>query len=286
MRDFDPHAILHLLGHHRIPALPMVPAMLQAVLATPGAAEADFTSVRHVVYGAAPMPPTLLERAIDVMGCGFVQTYGMTESTIVTVLDAGDHQLPPVPQMLSVGRPLQEVDLKIVDSEGATVASGEVGEIVVRTPVLMKGYWNQPDATAEVLQDGWFRTGDAACLDEGGYVYLKDRVKDTIISGGENIYPAEVENALYEHAAVKEVAVVGVPDERWGEVPKAFVVLEDGAELDEDALTAHVAQRIARYKLPKHFAAVSALPRTASGKVLRRELRDRERVAAASTSVD
>jgi len=274
MPDFDPAAILALLSRYRVPALPLVAAMLQAVLSTVGATETDFGTVRHVVYGAAPIPPALLRRAIDMIGCGFVQTYGMTESTIVTVLDAEDHQLPTIPAMLSVGQPMPEIELEIVDDRGAPVPDGEIGEIIVRTPVLMKGYWRQPDATAEVIKDGWFHTGDAGYLSKDGYLYLKDRVKDTIISGGENIYPAEVENALYEHPSIKEVAVVGVPDDTWGEVPKAFIVPEEGAVLDESALLSHTEQRIARYKLPKHFAVVTALPRTASGKVLRRVLRD------------
>jgi long-chain acyl-CoA synthetase len=286
MRDFDPSAVLKLLGEHRIPALPLVSAMLQAVLAAPEVESTDFSSVRYVVYGAAPMPPTLLRKAIDVIGCDFVQTYGLTESTIVTVLDADDHRLPPPPQMVSVGRPLPEVKLKLVDADGVTVPTGEVGEITIQSPVVMRGYWRQPDATSEVLEDGWFRTGDAAVLDEHGYVYLKDRVKDTIISGGENVYPAEIENALFEHPSVKDVAVVGVPDKRWGEVPKAFIVLADGAELDPDELLAHATERIARYKLPKQFEAIDVLPRTASGKVLRRELRDQSaRVTAAPARV-
>jgi len=275
MRDFDPAAILAILGRWRVPALPMVPAMLQAFLATPGAESTDFSAVRFVVYGAAPMPGALLERAMDVIGCDFVQSYGMTESTIVTVLDAADHQLPPTPRMQSVGRPLPGVDVKIVDAPGRTPGPDDVGQIAIRTPVLMRGYWNLPDETAASTRDGWFLTGDAGSIDTEGYLYLKDRVKDTIISGGENIYPAEVENALYDHPSVDDVAVVGVADDRWGEVPKAFVVLCDGARLEPEALTAHAAERIARYKLPKHFEAIEALPRTASGKVLRRELRER-----------
>jgi long-chain acyl-CoA synthetase len=247
--------------------------MLQAVLATPDAASTDFSYVRHIVYGAASMPPALLRAAIDTIGCGFVQTYGLTESTIVTVLDAVDHGDPDAACMLSVGRPMAEVELKIVDSHGQELSVGETGEIIVRSPVLMSGYFNQPEATAAALVDGWLHTGDAGALDDEGYVYLKDRIKDMIVSGGENIYPAEVENVLFEHPSVREVAVVGVPDERWGEVPKAYIVLAPEAELDADALLLHARERIAAYKLPKHFEAIAALPRTASGKVMRRELR-------------
>jgi acyl-CoA synthetase (AMP-forming)/AMP-acid ligase II len=208
------------------------------------------------------------------MGCDFVQMYGATESTIVTVLDADDHQLPAVPQMLSVGKPLAEVELAVVDRDDVPVPIGDIGEIVIKSPVLLSGYWHLADATAEAFRGGWFHTGDAGCLDEAGYVYLKDRVKDTIISGGENVYPAEVENALYEHPDVKEVAVVGVPDDHWGEVPKAFVVLAPGAEFSPDDLRSFAAERLAKFKVPREFAAAEALPRNAAGKVLRRELRE------------
>lgn len=274
MRDFDPSLMMELTNAHSVPALPLVTPMLQIFLNTPGVDDVDFSNVKHVVYGSSPIPPTLLQRAIDVMGCDFVQMYGATESTIITVLDAEDHRLPPVPQMLSVGKPLTEVELAVVDWDDVPVPVGEIGQIVIKSPVILSGYWHLPDATAEAFRGGWFHTGDAGCLDEAGYVYLKDRVKDTIISGGENVYPAEVENALYEHPTVKEVAVVGVPDDRWGEVPKAFVVLAEGAAFNPEELRVFAADRLAKFKVPKHYAAVDALPRNAAGKVLRRELRE------------
>jgi len=214
-----------------------------------------------------------LRKALDVMGCGFVQMYGATESTIVTVLDADEHQLPPVPRMLSVGRPMDGVELVVLDPDGNELPTGEIGELAIKSPVLTTGYWHMPEATSEAFRGGWFHTGDAGYVDEAGYVFLKDRVKDTIISGGENVYPAEVENVLYDHPSVKEVAVVGVPDERWGEVPKAFIVLAPGSEIDEEELRAFAAEHLAKFKVPRHFSAVAALPRNASGKVLRRELR-------------
>ncbi|WP_111511485.1 long-chain-fatty-acid--CoA ligase [Mycobacterium kyogaense] len=274
MRDFDPKLIMELTGTHSVPALPLVTPMLQIFLNAPGVEAVDFSRVRHVVYGSAPIPPTLLQRAIDVMGCGFVQMYGATESTIITVLDAEDHQLPPVPRMLSVGKPLAEVELAVVDRNDKPVPVGEIGEIVIKSPVILSGYWRLPDATAEAFRGEWFHTGDAGCLDDAGYVYLKDRMKDTIISGGENVYPAEVENALYEHPDVKEVAVVGIADDRWGEVPKAFVVLTAGASFSVEELRAFAAERLAKFKVPKEFESVEALPRNAAGKVLRRELRE------------
>jgi acyl-CoA synthetase (AMP-forming)/AMP-acid ligase II len=274
MRDFDPKLMMELTNAYSVPALPLVTPMLQIFLNTPGVDDVDFSNVKHVVYGSSPIPPTLLQRAIDVMGCDFVQMYGATESTIVTVLDADDHQLPAVPQMLSVGKPLAEVQLAVVDRDDVPVPTGDIGEIVIKSPVLLSGYWHLPDATAEAFRGGWFHTGDAGCLDEAGYVYLKDRVKDTIISGGENVYPAEVENVLYEHPDVKEVAVVGVPDDRWGQVPKAFVVLAQGATFSPDDLRSFAAEKLAKFKVPRDFASVEALPRNAAGKVLRRELRE------------
>jgi acyl-CoA synthetase (AMP-forming)/AMP-acid ligase II len=276
MRDFDPQQIIDLTKTYDVPALPLVTPMLQMFLNTPGIDDVDFSCVKHVVYGSSPIPAVLLKRAIDVMKCDFVQMYGATESTIVTVLDADDHQLPPVPRMLSVGRPLAEVELAIVDRADKPVAVGEIGEIVIKSPVILSGYWHLPEATDEAFQGGWFHTGDAGCLDEDGYLYLKDRVKDTIISGGENVYPAEVENALYDHPSVKEVAVVGVADDRWGEVPKAFIVLKQGADFRPDEIRSFALARLAKFKVPQHFSAVDSLPRNAAGKVLRRELRDRE----------
>ena len=273
MREFDPVVLLSLVSEYPVPALPLVTPMLQIFLNTPGVEEADFSSVRYVVYGASPIPPGLLRKALDVMGCGFVQMYGATESTIVTVLDADEHQLPPVPRMLSVGRPMDGVELVVLDPDGNELPTGEIGELAIKSPVLTTGYWHMPEATSEAFRGGWFHTGDAGYVDEAGYVFLKDRVKDTIISGGENVYPAEVENVLYDHPSVKEVAVVGVPDERWGEVPKAFIVLAPGSEIDEEELRAFAAEHLAKFKVPRHFSAVAALPRNASGKVLRRELR-------------
>lgn len=274
MRDFDPKLVMELSNAHSVPALPLVTPMLQILLNTPGVEDVNFSRVKHVVYGSAPIPPGLLRRAIDVMGCDFVQIYGATESTIVTVLDAEDHLLPPTPRMQSVGTPLAEVELAVVDRDDEPVPIGEIGEIVIKSPVILSGYWHLPDATAEAFRGGWFHTGDAGCLDDAGYVYLKDRVTDTIISGGENVYPAEVENALYEHPDVKEVAVIGVADDRWGQVPKAFVVLAQDAVFRADDLRSFAAERLAKFKVPRDFAVVGSLPRNAAGKVLRTKLRE------------
>ena len=271
--DFDPGDVLRAIDREPIGIVSGVPAMLEALLDHPLAAETDFTELRYFFYGASPMPPSLLRRAMEVMSCGFAQFYGMTESTMVTFLAPSDHDPEGNERMLSVGRALPGVEISIVDEADKELPPGSIGEIAIRTPVLMSGYWKRLEATADACRGDRFHTGDAGYLDPDGYLYLKDRVKDTIISGGENIYPAEVEHALYDHPSVHEVAVVGVPDETWGEVPKAFIVLTPDATLDGEDLRRFASERIARYKLPKRFESIEELPRTASGKVLRRNLR-------------
>ena len=205
-----------------------------------------------------------------------MQMYGMTETAgPIVILAPADHDSRNANRLQSVGRPLDGVELKIVDSAGEPLPTGAVGEVVTRSPANMDGYFGMPEATAQTLaHDGWLRTGDAGYLDADGYLFLKDRVKDMIISGGENIYPAEVENALIGHPSVAEVAVIGVPDERWGEAVRAVVVPNPGAPRDDADLMAWAAGRIARYKLPKSIEWVDALPRNHTGKVLRRILRD------------
>jgi acyl-CoA synthetase (AMP-forming)/AMP-acid ligase II len=201
--------------------------------------------------------------------------YGMTETSgTITALAPEDHDPAKGGRMRSVGRPLAGVEIKIIDAEGRQVEVGATGEIATRSAANMAGYFENPVATAEVVDAaGWLRTGDAGSVDADGFLYLHDRVKDMIISGGENIYPAEVENAIFGHPAVAEVAVIGVPDEKWGEAVKAVIVPAPGAHRDDAAVIAWAAERIARYKLPKAIAWVDALPRNHTGKVLRRELR-------------
>ena len=208
-------------------------------------------------------------------GCGFVQMYGMTETSgTITTLNPEDHDVSGNPRMRSVGKPLTGVEIKIIDENGNRLLAGQVGEIATRSAQNMKGYWNLPEATAATIDgDSWLRTGDAGYLDEDGYLFIHDRVKDMIISGGENVYPAEVENAVYSHPAVADVAVIGVPDEKWGEAVKACVVLKDGAQASEVDIIAHARQSIAGYKCPKSVDFITALPRNPSGKILRRELR-------------
>ncbi|MDX2235610.1 MAG: AMP-binding protein, partial [Hyphomonadaceae bacterium] len=214
-----------------------------------------------------------LVRAQARFGCGFLQFYGMTETVGAgTYLPPEAHD-PAKGKLRSCGIPWPGVEVKVVDAEGAEMPVGAVGEIVIRAPIVMKGYFNKPDGTAEAIRNGWMHTGDAAYKDADGYFFIYDRVKDMIVTGGENVYPAEVENAVFGHPAVADVAVIGVPDDKWGEAVKAVVVLKPGESADEAAIIAWARERVAGYKAPKSVDFVSAIPRNPTGKVLRRELR-------------
>lgn len=273
--EYDPTKALDLIENYNISKIFMVPAAIQIMLNHPRVAEVDFSRLKYITYGASPIPLELMKAAMDRFGCGFVQMYGMTETsgTIVT-LDPEDHDPRGNPKMRSVGKPLPGVEVKIIDEAGKAVGPNEVGEIATRSEQNMRGYWNLPEATAKTIdEEGWLRTGDAGYLDEDGYLYIHDRVKDMIISGGENVYPAEVENAVYSHPKVADVAVIGVPDEKWGEAVKACVVVKKGETLSEAEVIAHARQHIAGYKCPKSVDFIEALPRNPSGKILRRELR-------------
>ena len=230
--------------------------------------------MRALTYGASPISEDLLKRASARFGCEFIQLYGMTETCGAgTFLPYAAHD-PAKGKLRSCGVAWPGVELKIVAADGEDVARGVVGEIVVRSPVVMKGYWNKPDATAASIRDRWMRTGDAAYMDEDGYVFIYDRVKDMIVTGGENVYPAEVENALFCHPAIADAAVIGVPDDTWGEAVKAIVVLKSGATPDAADIIAWVRARIANFKTPKSVDFVEAIPRNLSGKILRRQLRE------------
>ncbi|WP_454752750.1 fatty acid--CoA ligase [Cupriavidus necator] len=275
-REFDPRAVLDFIEQERISKLFMVPAAMQIVLRDPRARQVDYSRLKYLLYGAAPIPAALLREGIEVFGCGFVQQYGMTETTgTIVALPPEDHTTEEVPRMRAAGKPLPGVELKVVDYEGRQLAPGEVGEVVVRAQHNMAGYWKQPEETARAIDaEGWLRTGDAGYMDAEGYLYIHDRVKDMIISGGENVYPAEVESAIYGHPQVADVAVIGVPDEKWGEAVKAIVVLKPGLEADRDGIIAWTRQRLAGFKVPKSIDFVDALPRNPSGKLLRRKLRE------------
>lgn len=275
-KEFSSAAWLDAITEHKVNRAFLVPAALRLVLDDPRLPGLDVSSLNYVSYGASPIQPEVLSRALELLGCQFVHLYGMTECMAsVTALDPDEHSLDFGPRMKSVGLPLPEVEVRIVDAEGRELPDGEIGEIQLRAPFTMVGYWNRPEASAEAYaEDNWMRTGDAGYKDADGYLYICDRVRDMIISGGENVYPVEVENAVTSHPAIEEVAVIGIPDARWGEAVAAIVVLKPGATIDADALIAWTRERIARYKCPRSVHVVAALPRNASGKVLRRTLRE------------
>jgi fatty-acyl-CoA synthase len=274
-REFDPTKILDFFENSKISKLFMVPAAMQFVVRQPRAREVDFSRLRFMLYGASPIPAALLKECIEVFKCGFVQLYGMTETTgTIVALPPEDH-VEGLERMRSAGKPLPGVELAILDADGKSLPPREVGEIATRSGSNMVGYWNLPEATAKTLdKDNWLRTGDAGYLDEDGYLYIHDRIKDMIISGGENIYPAEVESAICDHPDVAEAAVVGVPDDQWGEAVKAIVVMKPGRSATAVDIIKFARERIAAFKTPKTVDFIPALPRNASGKILRRNLRD------------
>lgn len=273
LRDVVPAAILDAIERHRVTNMLLVPAVIASLLDTPEVDSTDHSALRLIVYGASPISDDVLLRGIDRFGAIFAQVYGMTETSgSITQLDGPDH----TPQLLrSCGKPYPWVEVRIVGSDGRDAPTGAVGEVWTRSAQNMLGYWNNPDATAATLTaDGWLRTGDAGYLDADGYLYLYDRVKDMIVSGGENVYPIEVENVLMAHPGVADAAVIGVPDPKWGEAVKAVVVPVPGARLDRTDLIAFARTRLAGFKLPKSIDIVDALPRTPSGKILKRALRE------------
>ncbi len=248
--------------------------MILFLLQAPQCANTDFSSLELIAYGASPAPIELLRNALKTFGCDFAQVYGLTETTgAITYLPPEDHSEDATERLKSCGKPMASVEIRIFDAMGRELAPGEVGEVVCRTPQVMLGYWNLPEATQAAIRDGWFHTGDAGYMDRDGYLYIYDRVKDMIISGGENIYPAEVENALFGHPAIADVAVIGVPDAKWGEAVKAVVVRKPGAAVSVQELIEFARARIAGFKLPSSIDFVDALPRNPSGKILKRELR-------------
>jgi len=274
MREFVPAQILETIQRERLQIMLLVPAMILFLVQAPQIRETDLSSLRLIVYGASPIPAELLKQAMTIFPCGFQQVYGLTETTgAITVLPAEDHDPNDAQKLLSCGYAQEGVELRIVGNDGQDLPAGQVGEIAVRSAQVMGGYWKLPEATARAVQGDWFFTGDAGYLDDEGYLYIYDRVKDMIVSGGENIYPAEVESALFGHPSVADVAVIGVPDERWGEAVKAVVVRKPDVEVTPAELINWVRERIAGYKLPKSVDFIDALPRNPTGKILKRELR-------------
>lgn len=276
LREFDPRAVLELMVPEGITKMLVVPAALNSLIQMPGAREVDYSRLKLILYGASPIPLDLLREGMEVFGCQFCQQYGMTETCgTVVYLPPEDHDPNGNRRMRSAGVPMPGVELKIMSSDGSAQAPGIVGEIAIRSSANMAGYWQNETATVKTIDgEGWLHTGDAGYLDTEGYLYINDRVKDMIISGAENIYPAEVESAMFGHPDIAEVAVIGVPDEKWGEAVKAVVALKPGTDPDVDSILAHTRANIGAFKVPKSIDFVEALPRNASGKVLKTVLRE------------
>ena len=280
VRDFEPTGVLDILERRRVTNAVLVPTMLQMLTAVPGAAKRDYSALRSIAYGAAPITTPVLKATLQTFGCALLGLYGLTESTGgVVALEPEDHD-PGGPRehlLRSAGRPYPWVELRIADpATGGPVGADVVGEVWLRGPNVTPGYFNRPAETGAALTpDGWLRTGDGGYVDEDGYLFLTDRIKDMIVTGGENVYPVEVEEALAQHADVADVAVIGVPHPHWGEAVKALVVPRPGARTGPDDLIAFARERLAGYKLPRSVEFVTELPRTPSGKVLKRELRER-----------
>ena len=274
LREADPGRILEAIQSEGVRYAFFVPALMNFLLQHPRCAYTDFSSLQTLLYGASPIPEDLLAACIETFGCEFVQGYGLTETTgAVVLLPARDH-VPGNPRLRACGLPVFGSEIRIVDTAGHQCSTGEVGEIIVRGPMVMKGYYNRPEANEEAIREGWFHSGDVGYVDEDGYVYIHDRVKDMIVSGGENVYPAEVESVLFAHPDIADVAVIGVPDERWGEAVKAVVVRSGGADVDEAALVDFAKRQLAGFKCPRSVDFVEELPRNPTGKILKRELRE------------
>lgn len=279
---FDPGPFLDAIETEKVTVTGAVPSMVQILMEymDEHPRDYDLSSVRIFFYGASPMPVVLLKKAINRFKCNFLHSYGLTEASPgVTFLKPEDHILEgpeeKVRRLASCGREVFNVEARVVNERGIDIEPVEVGEIIVRGDNVMKGYWKLPEETAETIKDGWLHTGDMATVDAEGYIFIVDRKKDMIISGGENIYPREVEEVLYAHPSILEAAVIGVPDERWGEAVKAFVVLEEGQKVSEEEIIDFCKENLASYKKPKSVEFVDTLPRNPLGKVLKKDLRKR-----------
>ena len=277
---FDVETLLQTIEKERVTHLLLVPTMINFIMAFEDLKKYDLSSIRTILYAASPMPPERIREAIDIFGPVLMQSYGLTEaSSGITCLSKNDHLIDEEPKALkrlaSAGLPIIECEVRIVNAHGDDVKPGEVGEIVERGEDTMMGYWKDPELTAETLRDGWVHSKDMATVDEDGYIYIVDRKFDMIISGGFNIYPSEVESALYEHPAVFEAVAIGVPDDQWGESVKAVVVLREGMRATEEELINHCKTRISSYKKPKSIEFVAEVPKNPNGKILRRKLREK-----------
>ncbi len=274
LREIDPRVILDLVEQQEIRHAFWVPAVILMLTQQPDVRSRDFSNLRQVFYGASPIAEDLLREAVDIMGARFTQLYGLTETVGAGTFLPPEAHDPAWGKLRSCGVPWPGAVVRCVNDQGEDVAQGEVGEIVIASDFVMKGYWNREDATADSIRNGFFHTGDAGYFDEDGFLYIHDRVKDMIVSGGENVYPAEVENAIFGHPGVADVAVIGVPDDTWGEAVKAIIVPKPGQAPTPEEIIAYAKDRIAGYKAPKSVDFAEVLPRNPSGKVLRRDLRE------------
>jgi len=280
---FEPEQALALLVKERVTITNLIPTMLNLMVRHPSAAGRHYSSLRAILSGGAPIAPTLVREILELFGCQYVQTYGMTETSPYLTLGLLKPHLAALPieervrWLAKTGRPFQGVDLRVVDESGRDVPADEksVGEIRVRGETVTPGYWNQPEASAAAFEDGWLKTGDLAVIDAEGYVNIVDRKKDMILTGGENVYSTEVEHALHAHPSVLEVAVYGLPDELWGERVCAAVVLRPGKSASVEELQAFCREQLAAYKVPREIEFRSELPRTGSGKIQKHALRGR-----------
>ena len=276
---FNPEGVLDTLARDRVSHVLLVPTMIQLLVDHPAMQQPrDLSALKTIVYGASPIAEAVLERAMAALpGVGFVQAYGMTElSPLATVNPAYFHTVEgrKLGKLRAAGRAGYCIELRIVDTEGSEVPRGTVGEVVVRGPNVMQGYWNKPEQTAQAVRNGWMHTGDGAWMDEDGFIFIADRLKDMIISGGENVYSGEVESAIAQHPGVAACAVIGIPSERWGEAVHAVVVCKPGQATSAESLIAHCKALIAGYKCPGSVAFVDALPLSGAGKVLKTKLRE------------
>ncbi|MFI6339638.1 fatty acid--CoA ligase [Streptomyces sp. NPDC050535] len=275
MRAFEARQAVDLIRDLGITTACVVPAMLRMMLTAPGVSAQDFTTLRKTVYGGSPISEALLEESLAVLDCEFAQIYGLTETGNTAVCLPPAAHVPGGSLMQAAGHPYPGVRAKVIDAEGRELPPGAVGEVCLHTPARMVEYWNLPGKTAETLVDGWIHTGDAGYVDADGYVFIRDRIKDAVLVAGENVYPAEIENVLEHHPGVAEAVVVGAPDERWGEYVHAFVVPVAGHEPSPRDLHTFLVPQLAAFKLPARYEFIDQVPRNPSGKILRRELRDR-----------
>jgi acyl-CoA synthetase (AMP-forming)/AMP-acid ligase II len=275
LRTFNPALALECIQKYRTTKLAFVPAMIRFMLSEPASQETDFSSVEVVLYGGSPMPRPILEKAVALFKCRFVQNYGLSETANMAIyMSWTEHRDMSNPKLKAAGKPLRGVSVRIVDDDGRDLPPGQPGQIVFKTPSAMLEYWKLPQETAKTLVDGWLYTGDAGYLDEDGFVYVTDRIKDVIISAGENIYPAEIERVLAEHPDIDDVAVVAAPDDRWGEVPIAYIVKRPGAALTKGDVLGYARKNIAAFKMPRTVEFIDKLPRNPGGKILKRVLRE------------